>query len=72
MGNPYKAKSRKKSAPTPEPVEEKLVAPEGTIGAVLTWVGEDKDRAEVALEQEKAEDRPRKSLTAQLEEILDD
>lgn len=71
MGNPYKAKSRKKTAPAPEPVEQKLVAPVGTIGAVLAWVGEDKERAEVALEQEKGEDKPRKSLIAQLEEVLD-
>lgn len=67
MGNPYKAKTRRAN-----PAPAKTVVPVGTIEKLLTWVGDDKERAQLVLEQERAEDRPRKSLTSQLEEILDD
>ena len=67
MGNPYKAKTRRAN-----PSAAKPVVPVGTIEKLLTWVGDDKARAQLVLDQELTEDRPRKSLTSQLEEILDD
>ena len=67
MGNPYKAKTRRAN-----PSSAKPVVPVGTIEKLLTWVGNDKDRAQLVLDQELTEDRPRKSLTSQLEEIIDD
>ena len=66
MGNPYKAKTRRA---TPTPARDEI--PSGTIGQLIAWVGEDKDRARKVLAQESTEDKPRKSLTAQLEEIID-
>lgn len=67
MGNPYKARVRRT---TPAPVEPSI--PVGTVGELLTWVGDDKDRARRVLAQENSEDKPRKSLTAQLQEVIDD
>lgn len=67
MGNPYKAKTRRAN-PTPP---QNLV-PVGTVGELLKWVGDDKDRAQRVLDQENGEEKPRKSLTSQLEEIIDD
>lgn len=67
MGNPYKAKTRRAN---PSPAKPEV--PVGTIEKLLTWVGDDKDRAQLVLDQELAEERPRKSLTSQLEEIIDD
>lgn len=46
---------------TSEPV------PEGSIAAVLDWVGDDRDRALQALAAELAVDEPRKSLIHKLE-----
>lgn len=46
-----------------------LVAPRGTIAEVLSWVGGDVDRAEVALQQEIAGTASRKTLVGKLEEI---
>ena len=67
MGNPYKAKTRRAN-----PVPTGPVVPVGTIEKLLTWVGDDKARAQLVLDQELTEDRPRKSLTSQLEEIIND
>lgn len=67
MGNPYKAKTRRAN-----PAPTTPVVPVGTIEKLLTWVGDDKSRAQLVLDQELAEERPRKSLTSQLEEILND
>ena len=69
MVNPYKAKPKARRAnPTPPAPE----VPVGTIEKLLTWVGDDKDKAQLVLDQELTEERPRKSLTSQLEEIIDD
>lgn len=46
--------------------------PVGTISEVTEWVGEDKDRAALALEAEKNSANPRKTLVATLEGILSD
>lgn len=67
MGNPYKARVRRT---TPAPAE--TTVPVGTVGELLKWVGDDKDRARRVLAQENSEDKPRKSLTAQLQEVIDD
>lgn len=67
MGNPYKAKTRRAN-PTPATP----VVPVGTIEKLLTWVGDDKARAQLVLSQELSEDKPRKSLASQLEEIIND
>lgn len=48
---------------------EEVVA-EGTVQDVLDAVGDDKARAEAALEAEQASAKPRKSLVKQLEAIV--
>jgi hypothetical protein len=54
-----------------EPVqEEKLEAPEGTVAEILDWVGEDVEKAKVALEAEKA-GKKRKSLIEELEALIE-
>lgn len=67
MGNPYKAKTRRTSSSPSIPQ-----VPEGTAGEILSWVGGDKVRAQRALIQEQGEIKPRKTLTSQLEEIIND
>lgn len=44
--------------------------PAGSIAVVLGWIGEDKMRAQRALDVEAVKDQPRKSLVAALEEML--
>lgn len=66
--NPVKAEA---------PVVEKYAAPEdevvpvGTAEEVLSWVGDDKDRAQKALDAENERSRPRKTVLTELKEILD-
>lgn len=43
--------------------------PDANIDGVLTWVGDDKERAEAAIEHEESATKPRKSLIAKLKEI---
>lgn len=50
-----------------EPPEELDI--NGTAADVLAWVGDDPERAETALEQEQAKDKPRSTLVKQLEKI---
>ena len=52
----------------PVVVEEELV-PEGTVKEILAWVGDNKDRAILALEAENAKESPRKGLVSSLEEL---
>lgn len=72
----------KTSVQTPDPAPEAVVAadgtethevvldvPEGTVAAVMDWVGDSKERAEAALKAEKA-GKDRASLITKLEEIL--
>ncbi len=47
--------------PEPEPVKE------GSVAEVMTWVGDDSDRAKRALAKEKAATQPRSSLVTLLE-----
>ena len=60
--------------PEPEQQEDPQEPPEeldinGTAADVLAWVGDDPERAETALEQEQAKDKPRSTLVKQLEKI---
>lgn len=45
--------------------------PEGNVEGVMTWVGDDKDRAKAALESEEEAEKPRKTLVAKLKELID-
>lgn len=51
------------------PVTEELTAPEGSIKDVLAWVGDDRTKAQVALDAETAGDK-RKTLIKELSEVL--
>lgn len=44
-------------------------APEGSIDTVLEWVGDDADRAQIALDAEKGGAK-RKTLIAKLEDVI--
>jgi len=54
------------SAPSSEPI----TVPDGTTAEILRWVGDDKQRAQAALDKERQADKPRSGLTGELEEIL--
>lgn len=81
--NPYAAKGLPKSVRLKDKtVEEKPVAekaeeksspevPSGSIKEVLDWVDGDKEKAQQALDAEKA-GAERKTLVKELEELLDD
>lgn len=45
--------------------------PEGTVPEILSWVGEDAERAQKALDAEVESSKPRKGLVASLTEIID-
>lgn len=52
---------------TAEPVKETV--PETTMEGIIDWVGTNKDRAALAIEHEKAQPKPRKTLLAKLKDI---
>lgn len=54
--------------PAPVPVEASFQG--GTTSEILAWVGDDKERAQTALEAEQAQEVPRKNLMYQLERVL--
>lgn len=54
------------SAPVIEPVLQ------GTVPEVLSWVNENKERAQRALAAEQQSERPRKKLVEQLGAVLGD
>jgi hypothetical protein len=56
--------------PADRSAERANEVPEGTSSEVLDWVGSDKKRAKRALEVEKKQDTPRKTLLARLEDVL--
>lgn len=72
-----RAKAARLSEPTPTstPIIAKGASeddvPSGTVPEILTWVGEDAERAERALSKEKADNKPRKGLVSQLEEVIE-
>jgi hypothetical protein len=49
---------------------DEVQVPKGTTSELLSWVGDDKERAQRALDAENATDKPRKGLVEELEEIL--
>lgn len=61
-----------------EPAEEadmipaESEVPTGNMDEVLEWVGEDPERAKVALRVESAKSRPRSTLVAELEDLAAD
>jgi hypothetical protein len=44
--------------------------PDGTTAEILRWVGDDKARAQRALDKEQQDDRPRAGLTGELRKVL--
>lgn len=59
-----------KPGATASPVIAPPNLPKGTSAEVLAWVGEDKDRAQEALDHEHESHKPRKGLIEELEEIV--
>jgi hypothetical protein len=53
------------------PAEEQSEVPDGTTAEILQWVGDDKERAQQALDKENADESPRKGLTGELEKKLE-
>lgn len=53
--------------PDDPPIEQ---PPSGSIATVLAWVGDDLDRARLALDTEMASGAPRSSLVSELERRL--
>lgn len=73
------ASSKYDKAPeAPKPTTQPIVAPDadpeavptGTTPEVLTWVGDDPERAQKALDAELENDKPRKGLVEQLAEQI--
>lgn len=59
------------TGPENEPaVESRSPVPDGTAPEVLAWVGDDKERAQQALDKESQSERPRSGLTNELNEII--
>lgn len=54
----------------PENNENTEEVPEGNISEITDWVGDDKDRAQLALDAENGQDTPRKTLVKHLEEVI--
>lgn len=70
--DPYRAEGDDEAVAAPEPVEPPAPkAPTGTNKEILAWVGDDKERAELAHAAEESADRPRKGLLKELAEILE-
>lgn len=72
-----RAKPSNKAQESSEPVSTSVdvdttasEVPEGTTAEVLAWVGEDRERAQQALDAEKDADKPRSTLTRELEKIV--
>lgn len=57
-------------APATVPAEAEETVPEGSVNTILDWVGEDKDRAALALKAEEA-GANRASAVKKLNAILD-
>ena len=55
-----------------KPVAHESGVPKGTTKEILEWVGDDKDRAQQALDAEEADDSPRKTLVHDLNKKLDE
>lgn len=61
--------------PTSKPIVAKDAdpneVPSGTVPEILTWVGNDTERAQRALDTERAHEKPRKGLVNALVELID-
>jgi hypothetical protein len=53
----------------PQPQQDEVKS--GTSREVLNWVGDDKERAQRALDKEQASDKPRSTLIRELNEVLE-
>lgn len=69
----YDVDSPKVEASTPIVAEnaDPEAVPAGTVKEILTWVGEDLERAQKALDVETENDKPRKGLVDALVELID-
>jgi hypothetical protein len=56
--------------PVNVPQQADLTVPEGSIKNVLGWVGDDRTKAQAALDAENKADDPRSTLVSKLEDIL--
>lgn len=71
-------RSKRDAYTEPKPTTQPVVAPDadpnavpaGTVPEVLTWVGDDKEKAQKALDAENENDKPRKGLVSELDAIL--
>lgn len=73
--DPFVARESTRKAPQPpepEPFEQiNEDVPTGTTKELLDWVGDDKDRAQRALDVELENDKPRNGLVKSLKEIAE-
>lgn len=61
------------SSPAPAPeLQDNSEVPTGTIAEVKSWVGDDKERAQAALDVENEKDNPRSTLVDWLEDVIND
>lgn len=58
-----------KASETAKTESIKVEVPDTTIEGTLDWVGDDKERASLAIEAENAKPKPRKTLINKLEEV---
>lgn len=71
MGNPYEPLSNASDyIKNEEPEVNTEEIPEGNISELKDWVGDDKDRAQLVLDDENSQDNPRKTLVKHLEEVI--
>lgn len=71
MGNPYEPLSNASDyIKNEEPEVNTEEIPDGNISELKDWVGDDKDRAQLVLDDENSQDNPRKTLVKHLEEVI--
>ena len=71
MGNPYEPLSNASDyIKNEEPEVNTEEIPAGNISELKDWVGDDKDRAQLVLDDENSQDNPRKTLVKHLEEVI--
>lgn len=75
-GGSDRKSAAEKAARKPEPAQAEQSSsdevPEGTSIEIMSWVGNDKKRAQRALDVENEHEKPRKTLVSQLKALLDD
>jgi hypothetical protein len=69
--------ARKRAASKPKakaeaPQQDPNAVPDGTTEEVLAWVGDDKARAQKALDKEQKDDSPRVTLVEPLEKLVEE